>query len=310
MNDRFSTIGRTLFLCAALAGSTESAIAQTAWTVVEGEARAVLPKPERGSPFTGGTLACSGQVWTMTLATEIGAFVSGASGTAVLSVPRGDFPAKSVAVPAGVEITVPHGALELLMASNRLTIRFEGGDSETRMPLAGSRRAITAVDAVCTPREMPLFNSVALTPFSSYLELARKLRQDDIRDFIDSTADIPTLKAGIVEIDGPERRLLFAELCGSTWYYGVSGCGLTGYAPVLGADPEKPEGWRLAYESEGVFLYVDPKTSVGGWPVLVSLPKRAGDEETRWVWTGEAYAISGTEIAAPAPGDGGEGGSK
>jgi hypothetical protein len=298
MNDRFSTLGRTLLLCAALAGGTVPAAAQTAWMVVEGEARAVLPEPERGSPFTGGTLACSGQVWTMTLATQIGVFVNGATGTAVLSVPRGDFPAKSVAVPAGVEVTVPHIALEPLMASNRLTIRFEGGDSETRLPLAGSRRAITAVDAVCTPREMPLFNSVALTPFSSYLELARKLRRDDIRDFIDSTADMPTLKAGMIEIDA-QKRLLFAELCGSTWYYGISGCGLTGYAPVAGADLATPEGWRLVYESEGVFLYVDPRTSTGGWPMLVSLPKRAGDDETRWVWTGEAYAIAGAEIAAP-----------
>jgi hypothetical protein len=313
MIDLLATSGRMALACAvlagvALAGATLPAAAQTAWTAVEGEARAILPKPERGSPFTGGTLACAGQIWTMTLATEIGVFVNGATGTVVLSVPRGDFPSKSVAVPAGVEITVPHMALEPLMASNRLTIRFEGGDTETRLPLAGSRRAVTAVDALCSPREMPLVNSVALTPFSSYIELARGLRKDDIRDFIDSTADIPTLKAGMVEIDA-ERRLLFAELCGSTWYYGISGCGLTGYAPVIGADQTKSEGWKLAFESEGVFLYVDPNTSVGGWPVLVSLPKRAGDVETRWVWTGEAYAISGTEIASPSEPDGEEEGS-
>jgi hypothetical protein len=289
--------GRAGLLCVAL-GAAAPAFAQSAWTVVEGEVAALLPKPERGSPFTGGTLACSGQVWTMTLLTEPGAVVGGATGTAILSVPRGDFPAKSAAVAAGVEITVPHAALEPMMASNWLTISFEAGDSRTRIALSGSRRAITAVDGACTPREMPLFNSVALTPYSSYLELARKLRREDIRDFVDSTATSPTLRAGMVEIDA-DRRLLFAELCGSTWYYGVSGCGLAGFAPVAGGDPETTDGWRLVYESEGVFLYVDPKTSVDGWPVLVSLPRRAGDEETRWLWSADAYAMEDSVMAAP-----------
>jgi hypothetical protein len=301
-----TNLGRTGLLCVAL-GAAAPAHAQSAWTTLDGEAAALLPRPERGSPFSGGRLACAGQVWTMTLATEPGAPVAGATGTAILSVPRGDFPAKSEAVAAGVEIVVPHAALEPMMASNWLTVSFEGGDTQTRITLAGSRRAITAVDGACTPREMPLFNSVALTPYSSYLELARQLRRQDIRDFVDSTATSPTLRAGMVEIDA-ERRLLFSELCGSTWYYGVSGCGLAGFAPVAGAAPEKPEGWRLVYESEGVFLYVDPRTSVGGWPVLVSLPRRAGDEETRWIWTGEAYAMQESVVAAPAEDGEGAGG--
>src|SRR5690606_16027505 len=96
-----------------------------------------------------------------------------------------------------------------------------------------------------------------------------------------------------------ERRLLFAELCGSTWYYGISGCGLAGFAPVAGEDPETPQGWRLVYESEGVFLYLDPNTSVGGWPVLVSLPMKAGDEETRWLWNGDAYEAQAIQASAP-----------
>lgn len=267
--------------------------------MVQGEAVAVMPAPQRGSPFTGGRVECAGQVWTMVLSTEPGATVEGASGTAVLSFPRGNFPGPSSEVEGGVEITVPHAALEPLMASNLLTLRFEGGSSESRFPLAGSRRAITAADGHCTPREMPLFNSVALTPYSSYLELARRLRRDDIRDFELSTATQPTLRAGMVEID-QTRRLLFGELCGSTWYYGSSGCGLAGFAPVPGGDAETPEGWRTVYESEGVFLYVDPNESVDGWPVLVSLPRRAGDEETRWRWNGEAYAIHELEVAAPA----------
>ncbi len=301
MIDMSTTLGRTVLLCAAL--GTAPAAAQSAWTTAGDEARAVLPRPERGSPFTGGALACAGQVWTLSLATEIGTFVDGATGTALLSVPRGTFPGRSAAVPAGVDIVVPHEALEPMMASNWLTIRFEGGDSETRVTLAGSRRAITAVDERCTPRDMPLLNSVALTPYSSYFELARRLRRADIDDFVLSTATSPSLRAGMVEI-GAGRRLLFAELCGSTWYYGISGCGLAGYAPVAGADPQKPEGWRLVYESEGVFLYVDPDSAVDGWPVLVSLPKRSGDEETRWVWTGDAYAVGRIEAAAPAEGEG------
>lgn len=299
MDFSYATFGGALAACAFLAAGASPAAAQANWSAIEGEARATLPAPERGSPFTGGAIACDAQVWTLTLTAEPGTTIGGADGTAVLSVPRGDFPGRSAAVGDGVGITVPHEALEPMMASNWLTVRFEGGEGESRFSLRGSRRAITAVDGLCTPREMPLFNSVALTPFSSYLELARRLRAADIADFTLSTSAQPTLRAGMVEIDGPGKRLLFSELCGSTWYYGVSGCGLAGFAPVADADPATPEGWRQVYESEGVFLYVDPKTSIGGWPVLVSLPRKSGDEETRWLWSGGAYSPQQPAAAVP-----------
>ena len=297
MNMTKSTIVRSLLFCAA-AFAPAQALAQSMWIPAQGQAKAFMPVPDPGSRFTAGSLACDAQIWTMTLETDDPASIQAADGGVVLSFPRGDHEAESAAAPGAVLITVPHGALEPLMSSSRLTIRFAGGIDEVRFNLTGSRRAIGAAQALCTPREMPGANSVALTPYSSYLELARALRKDDIADFQLSTAANPTLRAGMVEIDA-DHRLLFAELCGSTWYYGQSGCGLMGFAAVPGADQSKPEGWKPVYESEGVFLFVDPTASNDGWPVLVSIPLKEGFEETRWAWDGEAYAVQ--DAVAPTP---------
>jgi hypothetical protein len=95
------------------------------------------------------------------------------------------------------------------------------------------------------------------------------------------------------------RRLLVTELCGSAWYYGVSGCSMAGYAPVDGKDPGEPEGWRPVYESEGVFLYVDPDIVSDGWPGLIAIPAK-GDGETRWRWNGKRYSIVDPGMAGDA----------
>ncbi len=266
------------------------------WVPAQGEAKAYLPLPETRSVVSSGTLACEAQIWTLSLTFADGAMVAGSDGTATLSVPRGDHHGEAVSYPGGVNITVPHDALEPLMAATRLTIRLPNGTDEVRFPLTGSRRAIGAVQALCTPREMPGANSIALTPYSSYLELARALRKNDISDFQLSTLAQPALRAGMLEVD-PDHRLLFAELCGSTWYYGQSGCGLAGFAAIPGVDQAKPQGWKLVFESEGVFLYVDPETSVGGWPVLRTIPLKQGFDETRWVFNGESFEPQGIAAA-------------
>jgi len=286
---------RALLAFAASTFVAAPASAQDVWAASEFEASITLPAPEPGSPVRGAVLSCAAQVWTLVLSLDTDALVAGADGTAVLAVPRETFEAPSKALPAGIEITVPHRALEPIKAATRLSITFEGGTDEIRFPLTGSRRAINAAEGLCTPRVMPLANSVPLTPYSSYLMLARKLRKSDIDDFVLSTTAEPKLRAGMVEI-GEGRRLLFVELCGSTWYYGVSGCNLAGYAPVEGEDAAEPEGWRPVYETEGVFLYVDPNAATDGWPDLIAIAAKTGDEETRWRWTGGEYAIAETDV--------------
>ena len=266
------------------------AAAQSSWTAADFEARITLPAPELGSPVTAATMSCAEQVWTLVLSLQTDAVVDGADGTASLAVPRETFEVASKPLPAGIEIVIPNRALEPIRAATRLTIAFAGGD-EVRFPLAGSRRAINAAEALCTERVMPLANSIPLTPYSSYMPLARELRRADIADFELSTSSKPRLRAGMVEI-GDGKRLLFAELCGSTWYYGVSGCNLSGYAPVQGREADEPEGWRQVYETEGVFLYVDPDTASDGWPDLIAIPAKSDDADLRWMWAGDGYALA------------------
>ena len=81
--------------------------------------------------------------------------------------------------------------------------------------------------------------------------------------------------------------MLFATVCGSSWYYGRSGCTLFGY---LRAAPA--EEWREVYNSEGLNLYIDPNASKGGWPDLLTLEPVGGLEPMRWTWTGERYELA------------------
>ena len=288
---------RGLLAALGAAAMLSPASAQSAWTAADFEARITLPAPLPGSPVTAATMSCAEQVWTLVLSLEPEAVVEGADGTVTLAVPRETFQAPSKALPAGIEIVVPSRALEPIRAATRLSITFAGG-TEVGFSLTGSRRAINAAEALCTERIMPLANSIPLTPFSSYLPLAGELRRDDIADFKLSTNSEPRQRAGMVEI-GDGRRLLFSELCGSNWYYGVSGCSLSGYAPVAGSEADEPEGWRLVYESEGAFLYVDPDTASDGWPDLIAMSAKPGGVDLRWRWDGEAYALA----EAVEPGD-------
>lgn len=294
-----------ILLAALAACLSMPAGAQEAWTADPFQARVTLPAPQPGSPVVSAAMACAEQVWTLTLATADSTEVAGADGTALIAVPRATFEAPSRRIAGGIEIVVPNRALEPIKAATRLSIGFANGSAEIFFPLAGSRRAITAAEALCSQKTMPLANSVPLTPYSSYLPLARQLRRADIAEFELSTTSQPSLRAGMVEI-GAGRRLLFAELCGSSWYYGVSGCNLAGYAPVEGADPATPQGWQPVYETEGVFLYTDPESDRDGWLDLIAFPRTDG-EPVRWVWNEGRYQPA-DEAGAPATvGEAGQG---
>jgi hypothetical protein len=84
------------------------------------------------------------------------------------------------------------------------------------------------------------------------------------------------------------RRVLFTRLCGSSWYYGASGCNITGFAPDA-----KGDGWRVVYDSENVHLHTDPRAVTDGWPDIVTLPVRTGGAGLVWRWDGKAYALKG-----------------
>ena len=268
------------------------------WTHVEGEARAALPRPAPATGFASAALACEGQSWTLILAPAEQADPSPLKGVMTLLVGTRRFEAEAGGAEAGLAIGVPYAAIEPLRSANRLVIERSDATELVRFPLAGSRRAITAAEALCSPRELPSANRIELTPYSAYLQLAHELRREDIADFRLSTSSEPAIRAGMLEW-ASERHVLFAELCGSSWYYGSSGCSIVGFVAEPGEDAAGPQAWRLAYESEGGHLYSDPDRSSGGWPDLLAYPLRHGDP-LRYRWTGDAYQVT-RDIPVPSP---------
>lgn len=288
-----------LAVCALLGGAPVAAAQEdaSAWASVSGESRVLMPPPDLGGPVASAAMSCSAQVWTMSI--DFGTAPPPASGRAMVAVPRGSF-ASTVSVTGHVaSIVLPREALEPMMAGTRLTVTLPGA-AELRFPLTGSRRAITAAAALCSPRDVVMADGVTLSPFSSYLDLARQLRREDIEDFTLSTTAQPRMRIAMSELEGG-RRILFVELCGSSWYYGSTGCSLTGFSPIAGKAEDKPSGWRIAFEAEGVFIRIDQASRHDGWPDLATIPLHEGSEETRWSWNGERYLPADASVAGPQP---------
>lgn len=284
-------------ILAALLVAAEPAAAQTVWTAPEGQSYAMLPEPQKGTPVTGGVMLCNQQVWTLSLATEPGAEIEGADGTATLIALGQRFTVQSSRGDSSIDLIVPYDALEPMKASSRLQIEFGADNPPVRFSLAGSRRAITAVEQNCSPRQLPTENLIELETASVFLELGRRLRAEDIRDFIISTNQLAELQVAMLELEG-DRRLFFVEICGSSWYYGVSGCNISGFARFSAgaSDPAELDldGWEPVFESEGVHLYREPGQSNDGWPNLVTIPLKPGFPDKLWTWTGQRYAVEGT----------------
>jgi hypothetical protein len=132
---------------------------------------------------------------------------------------------------------------------------------------------------------MSAYRGVTFTPFSSYMALAKRLREDDLGQFRLATSSEPELTAAMAEF-GDGRRVLFTRICGSSWYFGRSGCNIAGFAPDRGENE-----WRLVYDTEGVLLHIDDSSDEYGWPDLVTLPLRARGEASTWRWQGSHYRL-------------------
>lgn len=297
-------------MLAAMIAATVPAVAQAAWTAPEGQAYAMLPAPEPGTQVTGGVMLCDGQIWTLSLALEPDGSIEGADGNATLTARGQPFSVPSSLGNSSVDLNIPYEALEPMKAGIRLQIEFAAETRPVRFRLTGSRRAITAAEQECSPRELPTENRIALLATSPHLELGRQLRSDDIRDFVVSTNQLPDLRVAMLELEGG-RQLLFTEICGSSWYYGVSGCNVAGFARVIadnGSSEPDPttvdlEGWDPVFESEGAHLYTEPGKLNDGWPELIAIPLKPGFPDKLWTWTGQRYSVEGTIQAELRPGE-------
>lgn len=280
------------------------------WTVAETEAQALLPSPRGHTQVTGAALSCATQRWRLEIST--GGEITAPDAT--MTVDGRAFLLGRIADADGLSYMVPRQAIEPLKAGLRLELAM--ADEVTGFSLRGSKLALAAVQERCTPRDMSAYTKVTFTPWSSYMNLGRELRQADIAAFRLSTASEPKLDVAMAEF-GEGRRLLLTRLCGSSWYYGASGCNITGFAPKGGSGggsggESGGEGWVEVYDTENVILHSDPAMVIDGWPDLVTIP--AGQKGNMvagpgliWRWDGKNYALKGelpeeADIAEPQRG--------
>lgn len=261
-------------------------LAQERWAAAETEARALLPAPRGETSVLSASMMCAASLWSFELDLEPEARAG--DGAARMIVDSTEFETESSFSPSRIEIPVPAEALEPLKRGLRLSFTFEQDDDMLGQPqfsLIGSRVAITAMEELCSRPDMSAYRAVTFTPFSSYMALARELRETDIEQFRLATMSEPELTVAMAEF-GDGRRVLFTRLCGSSWYFGRSGCNVTGFGPQRGEMP-----WRIVYDSEGVDLHIDDDNDQYGWPDLVTLPLRGQGLASTWRWQGSSYGL-------------------
>jgi hypothetical protein len=199
-----------------------------------------------------------------------------------------------------VTIALPSQALVPLRSGTRMSLGIAGGAQpvSASFSLSGSQRTIDAIAPRCSRRDMSAYRAVSPSGLATEATLARGLLAGEIRAFRAATSSEPAVAAALVVLPGG-RNLLFATLCGSTRYYGNSGCNLT-----VHASQSDEEGWRRVYDTEGMAIYIDPR-STAPWPDLVTLTFD-GDEIT-WRWeTGQYLPAISDEMSEVGEDAGGE----
>jgi len=264
-------------------------LAQERWQAAEESAEAALPAPRGETSIVSASMACAEQNWSFSLATEMATIEPGESGVA-LQIDSNVIAAQASLTAERIEIAVPFETLDPLKRGIGLTFQFEReawdeAFGQPRFSLIGSRAAITAMEETCSPPDMSAYRALTFSPFSSYMAVARDLREDDIAQFRLATSSEPELTVAMAEF-GAGRRVLFTRLCGSSWYFGRTGCNVTGFSPA-----EEDDEWRVVYDSEGASLHIDHASDEFGWPDLVTLPLRARGEPSVWYWSGDGYRL-------------------
>lgn len=267
------------------------------WEPVAGEAVITLPDPLQAKGIAGATLRCAEQKWSLSLTFAPDAAAPPGEMAAKLFVGAQVFEAVTKAESGGLSVPVTSLAIAPMKTGTRAKVTIEGAEPplEAVFPLRGSKVAIEAAEPFCSKRDMSGYERIGLTPYSSYLLEAKELRKDEIKLFRKATSSEPVVSAAkSVMQDG--RSLLFVELCGSSWYYGASGCNAAVFARL--SDTAE---WKQVYDTEGADLYLDTSALVDGWPNLIALPKKGGGDEVLWGWSGDGYAVTEGNAVATGP---------
>lgn len=274
-------------LAAALAICGAAAHAQN-WEPAASGSAAILPPPDRASGVVGASFACAGQRWSLLLRTGEAGAGRMVPGNGRVAIDGGQaFPGEAVRASGTIRLAVPNTAIAPIRAGLRLEIAIEGeaGPAEALFSLRGSRRTIEAIEPLCSPREIEGFDIVAMSPTDRAVPAARAVRAAEIEAFKIATQSEPEVSARIETL--PEgKALLFVRLCGSSWYFGRTGCNVASYARAMLLDD-----WRLVYDDEGGTIHLAQSPGADGWPDIVRVPRGGGGEESLWAWNGSDYAL-------------------
>lgn len=290
-----ASLARGAGLLAMLALSSP-ALASDRWEEAGGGAVAILPVPAKAQGITGGSLVCAEQKWNFRLRADLSGSPTIGS-EAVVSIDDVKLTAAVEQAGSVVTIPVPYEAIEDLKAATRVTFSFgkDKGSPQATFSLRGSKLVLEAIAPRCSQIDMTGYARVGLVEVGPAVEQARPLMAEEAELFRAATKKEPTLAAATLEL--PEQRsMLFATLCGSTWYYGRSGCTFSAYVRTSATAV-----WQEAYNSEGVAMYIDPNAGNDGWPNLVTLPLVGGTEPTHWTWNGTTYELPGSAVAEGDP---------
>lgn len=303
----FSTAPRR-GLALVLAALTLASVPQSAranalnWQAAGSGAVAILPSPQKAEGLLGASLACAEQDWTLVLRSS-GDWRNGlrtgdaaprtVTGTAHLTIGASTFVLPVSSTRGTVALALPYEALAPLQSAATLALQITGaaGPLSARFSLNGSKRMIDALLPTCSPRRMEGYDLVAFGAADEAVAAAREALKDDIAAFTLATASLPRLEAARVEL-GAGRSLLFTRLCGSSWYFGRSGCNVSAFA----AEAASMAPQRV-YENEGSTLYLDRSATSQGWPTITSVPLKGKPELTTFRWQDGSYSIDSALLA-------------
>jgi hypothetical protein len=277
-------------------GLPAPAFASNRWEQAGSGAVAILPIPVKATSITGGSLVCAEQRWTLRLRTGMDAVPVG-SVPAKLTIDGESFPVTAARQPGLVTIPIDYQMIDQMKSGSGLSVSTGGEDGAPAadFTLRDSRKVLEAITPRCSQVDMSAFEQVSLSETDPAVERARPLLAEETKLFREATTATPKLAAAHLD-RGEGREMLFATLCGSSWYYGRTGCTLVGYLRPTAADE-----WRQAYSSEGMDLYIDPIASNGGWPDLITLDRVDGIEPIRWMWNGSSYELRDPMVAGDEP---------
>jgi hypothetical protein len=292
-----SALGHAVVLATAAAIAWPAFAIASAWTHIADESAIDLPPPTQARGIFSAALRCTEQRWSLDLTLEPGREAPAEMPNAVLAIGEQTFNSIGKAATGGISLPLARLAIGPLKGGIRLQVDFPGAEPAlgAAFSLRGSKAAIEAAEPLCTKRDMTGYDQIVLSPYSSYVLEATELRKEEIKVFKQATSSLPKLAAGLTALGG-DRQLLFVETCGSSWYYGASGCNLAGFAKAS-ADAQ----WTLVYDAEGADLYQDNGTATDGWPNLIALPKKGGGDEIVWAWTGSEYAAALPDLVGSVP---------